>query len=62
MSDEHVLAVIGGSGLYEIDGLVGVEEVRVDTPFGPPSDVVVRGRLNDTTLLFLCLLYTSRCV
>ncbi|MGO9838500.1 MAG: S-methyl-5'-thioadenosine phosphorylase [Polyangiaceae bacterium] len=50
---EHVLGVIGGSGLYEIEGLVGVEEVRMDTPFGPPSDVVVRGRLDDTTLLFL---------
>jgi 5'-methylthioadenosine phosphorylase len=50
---EDVLAVIGGSGLYEIEGLTGVEEVRVDTPFGPPSDVIVRGRLGKTTLLFL---------
>jgi 5'-methylthioadenosine phosphorylase len=49
----NVLAVIGGSGLYAIEGLTGVEEVRVDTPFGPPSDAVVRGRLGDTTLLFL---------
>src|SRR5579859_4151550 len=49
----HVLAVIGGSGLYEIEGLSGVEEVRVETPFGPPSDAIVRGRLTDTTLLFL---------
>jgi len=52
MSD-HVLGVIGGSGLYEVEGLVGVEEVRADTPYGPPSDAVVRGRLGDTTLLFL---------
>ena len=49
----RVLGVIGGSGLYEIEGLTNVEEVRVDTPFGPPSDSVVRGRLGDTTLLFL---------
>src|SRR5580704_16426403 len=49
----RVLGVIGGSGLYEIEGLVGGEEVVVDTPFGPPSDTVVRGRLGDTTLLFL---------
>jgi 5'-methylthioadenosine phosphorylase len=49
----HVLAVIGGSGLYEIEGLSGVEEVRVETPFGAPSDAIVRGRLGDTTLLFL---------
>src|SRR5271165_5211138 len=51
MSD--VLGIIGGSGLYEIEGLVGVEEVHADTPYGPPSDAVVRGRHGDTTLLFL---------
>lgn len=49
----HVLAVIGGSGLYEIEGLTHVEQVTVDTPFGPPSDAVVRGKLGDATLLFL---------
>ena len=49
----QTLGVIGGSGLYEIAGLVGVEEVSVETPFGPPSDVVIRGRLGSTTLLFL---------
>jgi 5'-methylthioadenosine phosphorylase len=48
-----VLAVLGGSGLYELDGLADVELVRVDTPYGPPSDVIVRGRLGETTLLFL---------
>jgi 5'-methylthioadenosine phosphorylase len=53
MSESHILGVIGGSGLYEIDGLLDVEEIAVDTPFGPPSDVVIRGRLNGTTLLFL---------
>lgn len=53
MTSKNVLAVIGGSGLYEIPGLMGVEEVPVETPFGPPSDAIVRGRLNDTTLLFL---------
>jgi 5'-methylthioadenosine phosphorylase len=53
MSTGHVLGVIGGSGLYDIEGLERVEEVRVATPFGDPSDAVVRGRLGDTTLLFL---------
>jgi 5'-methylthioadenosine phosphorylase len=48
-----VLGVIGGSGLYEIEGLTRVEQVPVETPYGPPSDAVVRGRLGDTTLLFL---------
>ncbi len=49
----HTLGVIGGSGLYEIDGLVGVREEVVDTPYGKPSDVVVSGTLHDTRLLFL---------
>jgi 5'-methylthioadenosine phosphorylase len=49
----HVLAVVGGSGLYDVDGLTQVEEVHVDTPFGPPSETIVRGRLGETTILFL---------
>ncbi len=53
MPSKNVLAVIGGSGLYDIPGLTDVEDVRVETPFGPPSDAIVRGRLKDTTLLFL---------
>ncbi len=53
MSGSHVLGVIGGSGLYEIDGLSQVEHVTVETPYGPPSDDVVRGKLGDVTLLFL---------
>ncbi len=47
------LAVIGGSGLYEMEGLTDVTELSMDTPFGRPSDLIVRGRLGDTTLLFL---------
>jgi 5'-methylthioadenosine phosphorylase len=47
------LGIIGGSGLYELEGLTQVEEVRIDTPFGPPSDAVIRGRLGNVTLLFL---------
>ena len=53
MSAGHTLGVIGGSGLYDLDGLAGVEEVEVDTPYGRPSDALVRGRLGETTLLFL---------
>ncbi|HVU02438.1 MAG TPA: S-methyl-5'-thioadenosine phosphorylase [Polyangiaceae bacterium] len=49
----HVLGVIGGSGVYEVRGLDGVREERVETPFGSPSDAVIRGRLGDTELLFL---------
>ena len=53
MSRHDVLAVIGGSGLYEIDGLAEVQEVHVETPFGRPSDAIGRGRLGRTTMLFL---------
>ena len=47
------IAIIGGSGLYEIDGLEGVSRIRVETPFGPPSDDIVQGRLHGAELLFL---------
>src|SRR5262245_22874541 len=49
----YVLGVLGGSGLYDMEGLTEVSEISVDTPFGKPSDVIVKGRLGDTTLLFL---------
>jgi 5'-methylthioadenosine phosphorylase len=47
------LAVIGGSGFYQMDGLRDVEEVRVETPFGPPSDAIAIGTLHDTRTAFL---------
>jgi 5'-methylthioadenosine phosphorylase len=49
----QTLAVIGGSGLYQMPGLTDVDEVRVETPWGDPSDAVIRGRLGGTALLFL---------
>lgn len=48
-----VLGVIGGSGLYDMEGLQDVRESRVDTPYGAPSDVIVEGRLGGAKLLFL---------
>ncbi|HHC29349.1 MAG TPA: S-methyl-5'-thioadenosine phosphorylase, partial [Rhodobacterales bacterium] len=50
---ERVIGVIGGSGLYEIEGLEGGEWVTVDTPWGPPSDQVFTGRLNGVRMAFL---------
>jgi len=50
---EPTLGVIGGSGLYELDGLVDVERRRVPTPFGDPSDELIVGRLGGTRLVFL---------
>lgn len=48
-----VLGVIGGSGLYEIDGLTDVTEERVETPFGAPSDMFVAGTLHGQRVVFL---------
>jgi len=50
---ERIVGVIGGTGLYEMEGIEGLEEVRVETPFGDPSDAVLRGSLGDVTVLFL---------
>lgn len=47
------IGIIGGSGLYEMEGLADVREETVVTPFGSPSDAIVRGRLGDNELLFL---------
>lgn len=47
------IGVIGGSGLYEMEGLARVREVRVATPFGPPSDAVVVGELEGVRMAFL---------
>ena len=49
----RTIGIIGGSGLYDIEGLTNVEEVRLDTPFGQPSDSYVVGRLGDAKLVFL---------
>jgi len=47
------IGVIGGSGLYEMDGLTDVREERVSTPFGEPSDAVILGRLGEAQMAFL---------
>src|SRR5213594_4150574 len=47
------LAVIGGSGLYAMEGLEDVRELRIKTPFGNPSDVLVVGTLEGTRVAFL---------
>jgi len=50
---ETVIGVVGGSGLYEIPGLSAIEQYKVETPFGVPSDDYIIGRLGDKTLVFL---------
>ncbi len=53
MSKEAKIAVIGGTGLYEIEGMTDVEELRVTTPFGDPSDSITVGTLEGTNIAFL---------
>ncbi len=48
-----VIGVIGGSGLYDIDGVDTVGSHAVATPFGAPSDDIVEAKIGDTTLFFL---------
>jgi 5'-methylthioadenosine phosphorylase len=47
------VGVIGGTGLYDIEGLTDIEEVDITTPFGKPSDVIGVGRLEGVEVAFL---------
>lgn len=47
------IGIIGGSGLYQMEALKDVEEIEVETPFGPPSDAFIVGTLDGTRVAFL---------
>jgi 5'-methylthioadenosine phosphorylase len=47
------IAIIGGSGIYDIDGLVDAKWTDVETPWGAPSDQVLTGTLNGVDMVFL---------
>lgn len=53
MMKTPVVGVIGGSGLYEIEGLQDVKEVFIETPFGAPSDAFMTGTLDGIRMVFL---------
>jgi 5'-methylthioadenosine phosphorylase len=53
MSDQAAIGIIGGSGLYDIEGLTEREEIAVATPFGEPSDKIISGVLADRRVFFL---------
>ena len=53
MTQDTMIAVIGGSGIYEIDGLDAAEWVSVDTPWGAPSDQILTGQLDGVKMAFL---------
>jgi 5'-methylthioadenosine phosphorylase len=47
------IGIIGGSGLYKMDALKDIREIKLNTPFGDPSDALIVGTLEDTTVAFL---------
>jgi 5'-methylthioadenosine phosphorylase len=47
------IGIIGGSGLYKMEGIKGIKEVSVDTPFGQPSDKFIVGELEGKEVVFL---------
>ena len=50
---QATIGVIGGSGLYRMEGMTDVEEVAVKTPFGDPSDVITIGKVEGVPMAFL---------
>lgn len=53
MPPQAKVAVIGGSGFYEIEGIQNTSEVQISTPFGDPSDAIVLGELEGVPVAFL---------
>ncbi len=52
-SGESVIGVLGGSGIYELDGLEGARWEKVESPFGAPSDELLFGELDGVSMVFL---------
>ena len=50
---DTVIGIIGGSGVYDIDGLENPQWITIDSPFGAPSDDVLIGHLNGVKMVFL---------
>ena len=53
MSTSTVIGIVGGSGLYSLEGLSDQRWVKVESPFGAPSDELLHGRLGDQRVVFL---------
>ena len=51
--DKALVAVVGGSGLYQMDALEDVQELHIDTPYGKPSDAIMTGRVGGVAVAFL---------
>ena len=50
---QMIIGILGGSGLYDMEGLTDVEEVRLTTPYGDPSDAYITGTYEGRKLVFL---------
>jgi len=53
MTEQVIMAIIGGSGLYEMQGLEDTREMNIDTPFGKTSAPIIVGTLEGTRVAFL---------
>src|SRR3954464_15248630 len=53
MNDTASIGIIGGSGLYQMEGLTVIDERRIETPFGDPSDSYVIGEIDSVRVAFL---------
>jgi 5'-methylthioadenosine phosphorylase len=53
MSSQAVIGIVGGTGLYDLEGLTDKRWVRIDSPFGTPSDELLFGKLDGQTVVFL---------
>lgn len=50
---QATIGVIGGSGLYQMEGMTDIEEVAISTPFGDPSDIITVGKVEGVSMAFL---------
>jgi 5'-methylthioadenosine phosphorylase len=53
MKNEAIIGIIGGSGLYQMEGLTVLEERTIETPFGDPSDAYIIGEIDGVRVAFL---------
>jgi len=53
MTSQAKIGIIGGSGLYEMEGISEVEEIRITTPFGEPSDAIALGSFEGVRIAFV---------
>ncbi|HEX9074680.1 MAG TPA: MTAP family purine nucleoside phosphorylase, partial [Anaerolineae bacterium] len=51
--EQATIGVIGGSGVYQMEGLTDIKEVKIKTPFGNPSDAITVGNLASQRVAFL---------